>query len=101
MTASAPAPGWFPDPSGAPHQRYFDGAKWTDHTAPYAAPAAQQPTAQANSSVAVAISTGGRGVNHLLHFVLTILTGGLWLFVWIPLAIFGGRNGKATAVTLR
>ncbi|WP_074330018.1 DUF2510 domain-containing protein [Mycobacteroides abscessus] len=25
MTAPVPAPGWFPDPSGAPQQRYFDG----------------------------------------------------------------------------
>ena len=26
-------------------------------------------------------------VHHLLHFILTILTGGLWLPVWIFLAI--------------
>lgn len=25
--------GWFPDPSGAPQQRYWDGARWTEHTA--------------------------------------------------------------------
>ncbi|WP_081343505.1 DUF2510 domain-containing protein [Mycobacteroides chelonae] len=100
MTAPVPAPGWFPDPSGAPRQRYFDGAIWTEHTAPFAPPTTRQPGAQASASVAVAISTG-RSVNHLLHFVLTILTGGLWLFVWIPLAIFGGRGGKATAITTR
>jgi hypothetical protein len=23
--------GWYPDPSGAPAQRYFDGVSWTDH----------------------------------------------------------------------
>lgn len=29
--------------------------------------------------------------NHLLHLILTILTGGLWLFVWIGIAVkFGG-----------
>jgi TM2 domain-containing membrane protein YozV len=28
-----PAPGWYPDPEGAPGQRYFDGAGWTDHRA--------------------------------------------------------------------
>ena len=43
-------PGWYPDPSGAPGQRYWDGTTWTQHTsgaypvppyaaAPYAAPA--------------------------------------------------------------
>jgi Domain of unknown function (DUF4352)/Protein of unknown function (DUF2510) len=28
MTAPTPA-GWYPDPSGAPGQRYWDGAQWT------------------------------------------------------------------------
>jgi hypothetical protein len=27
----SPPPGWYPDPSGAPGQRYFDGARWTEH----------------------------------------------------------------------
>lgn len=26
--------GWYPDPSGAHQQRYFDGARWTDQTRP-------------------------------------------------------------------
>jgi hypothetical protein len=30
---------------------------------------------------------GRKRVNHLLHFAITILTGGLWLIVWIPLAL--------------
>jgi hypothetical protein len=30
---------------------------------------------------------GRKRVNHLLHFAITILTGGLWLVVWIPLAL--------------
>ena len=29
--AQAP-PGWYPDPSGAPGQRYFDGTTWTPWT---------------------------------------------------------------------
>ncbi|SKS10692.1 Protein of uncharacterised function (DUF2510) [Mycobacteroides abscessus subsp. bolletii] len=32
------APGWYPDPSGAPGQRYFDGTNWTV-TAPPPPPA--------------------------------------------------------------
>jgi hypothetical protein len=30
------APGWYPDPSGAPNRRYFDGNKWTEQHAPLA-----------------------------------------------------------------
>jgi Protein of unknown function (DUF2510)/Domain of unknown function (DUF4352) len=30
---NAPA-GWYPDPSGAPGQRYFDGQQWTSHAPP-------------------------------------------------------------------
>jgi uncharacterized membrane protein YhaH (DUF805 family) len=33
-------PGWYPDPSGSPRQRYFDGEVWTDHYHDESAPAA-------------------------------------------------------------
>ena len=43
VQAAAPVPpppavpaGWYPDPSGQPVQRYWDGARWTDNTAPLA-----------------------------------------------------------------
>ena len=29
--ASTPMRGWYPDPSGAPRQRYWDGVQWTGH----------------------------------------------------------------------
>jgi hypothetical protein len=32
--------------------------------------------------------------NHILHLLLTIFTAGLWLIVWIIIAMSGG--GKAT-----
>ena len=32
--AAAQPAGWFPDPSIAGQQRYWDGTTWTDHTAP-------------------------------------------------------------------
>lgn len=31
---SSPAPGWYPDPGSTDQIRYWDGAAWTDHTAP-------------------------------------------------------------------
>ena len=30
-------------------------------------------------------------LNHPLHIILTILTGGIWLLVYIPLLILKGR----------
>lgn len=32
--AATPSSGWYPDPSGAPGRRYWDGSTWTPHTAP-------------------------------------------------------------------
>ena len=39
-----------------------------------------------------AVMVKGHRVNHLLHLILTIVTGGLWLFVWVPVAMFGGER---------
>lgn len=35
---------------------------------------------------AIVESTGGR-VNHVLHLLLTLVTAGLWAFVWIVIAV--------------
>lgn len=41
----------------------------------------------------------GHRHNHLLHLILTLLTLGLWgLFVWLPLAIFGGEKRRAVMI---
>jgi hypothetical protein len=88
--------GWYPDPSGQPGQRYFDGQRWTKHFTPTPPPIVQAPAPA--PSVAVAVSTGG-GTSHALHAVLTLLTCGLWLPIWILVAIFdSGRGGSAVAI---
>jgi uncharacterized Tic20 family protein len=33
MSTPSPPPGWYPDPHAAGAQRYWDGARWTEHTA--------------------------------------------------------------------
>lgn len=39
MANSPPPPaGWYPDPDVADQQRYWDGADWTEHTAPASVP---------------------------------------------------------------
>ena len=84
--------GWFPDPGGQPGQRYYDGRRWTQHFVPTPPPSAPAP-----SAVAVAVSSGG-GANHALHAVLTLLTCGLWLPIWILVALFSGLSGSSVAV---
>ena len=71
-------PGWYPCPTGWPGiLRYFDGDQWTGYWYAMSQPVgvvASPPT------------------DHLLHLVLTILTCGMWLPVWMFLAIFGSRK---------
>ena len=40
----------------------------------------------------------GRPVNHLLHLLLSFVTVGLWLFVWIALVLTGGENRELLLV---
>ena len=76
------AGGWHPDPNGLPAQRYFDGTAWAENLAPL--------------PVAAPVGGGRTGPNNLLHLVLTLLTGGLWLPVWIVLAMRDALKGKGT-----
>ena len=41
----------------------------------------------------------GRRVNHLLHGILSLLTVGIWIPVWILLAVFGGEKRRHFYVT--
>lgn len=43
--------------------------------------------------VAVLVKQGEK-VNHLLHFLIFFLTCGLWVFVWLYLAIFKAREQR-------
>jgi hypothetical protein len=73
--APAPQPGWYPDPSGAPGQRYFDGHQWTISAPP-------QPSIVINNFVAPT-----SGPNTALHLALTLFTCGMWLPVWLIIAV--------------
>ncbi|TBN56918.1 DUF2510 domain-containing protein [Glaciihabitans arcticus] len=87
---SAPA-GWFPDPSGTPRQRYWDGAQWTEHfhpplTEPVAGPVATAPKSKGKSGL-VALIAGGSVV------ILAVTS----FFVWGLPALTGGSNGTVYA----
>ena len=70
--------------SGKPMQRYFDGSQWTEHYAPSSQP------------VAGVVMTGGE--NHLLHAVLTLLTCGLWLPIWLIVAAAESKRPAAVDI---
>lgn len=41
-----------------------------------------------------AVVVKGKRPNHVLHLLLTVLTLGLWAFVWLGLVAFGGERRK-------
>lgn len=71
--------GWYPDPDMPGMQRYWNGESWTHYRQPY--PPLNHTVQQ------VTVNEPRKRVNHLLHLVLTILTAGLWLPVWIIIAL--------------
>lgn len=90
---SAPA-GWYPDPVSPGILRYHDGFSWTDYRRPAAPQQVQQPQViyvAPQSYVQSNVVVQRAGVNHGLHLVLTILTCGMWLPVWILLIIVTPR----------
>jgi Protein of unknown function (DUF2510) len=110
MTESSPPAGWYPDPSGTPDPRYFDGADWTESRA---APLANRIISDderveiLNQALATAVARGGRveshtrfqavivygqPVNHVLHAILTVFTCFLWGIVWAVIAGTGGER---------
>ncbi len=38
-----------------------------------------------------AILVNGRPVRHVLHFLFTVITGGLWMLPWLLIAVLGGE----------
>ena len=98
--------GWYPDPDnttgfrygGAPSMRYFDGVQWTEQRAPMPRSQQRQPhhpqqpivIAQNNAPVAPQMLVLNNGTNHGLHLVLSILTCGMWLPVWLIIVIVNG-----------
>lgn len=40
----------------------------------------------------------GKPTNHVLHLILSLITLGLWLFVWLGVVIFAGQKQKLVTV---
>jgi hypothetical protein len=57
-------------------------------TSLYGAQPMYQPAPQVNVGQTVVVYGQQRHIAHGLHLVLTLLTGGLWGFVWLAIVIF-------------
>lgn len=109
-TPPMPPPGWYPDPSGVPGERYFDGNDWGDERRNLPEPQTVSDefrSAVLDRAVMIAVSQGGRieyrypfqavivygkPVNHVLHAILSVFTCFLWLIVWFFIAQSGGER---------
>lgn len=97
MSAAPPQPpaGWYPDPDGAPTQRYFDGKKWTDQLAPLAAPARPDDGYSTKSSAVagllqIFLGWFGLGRFYIGDTTIGIIQLALGIFGWITTFIFIG-----------
>lgn len=85
-----PQPGWYPDPSGAPQQRWWDGSKWSDATRGDVAP---EPEVPVDAAAAAASSRSGPLVRGLLLVVVFgVLVGG-GILIGMGLADTGDDGG--------
>lgn len=45
-----------------------------------------------------AVLVKGHRPNHLLHLILSVLTLGLWIIVWVAVTLAGGEKHRVVAV---
>lgn len=78
--AATAAPGWYPDQQGA--LRWWDGQQWTAHTQPANAPV-QQVVVNPKKTYKT---------SHAFHLIMSIVTFGLWLPVWLIVGLYNASK---------
>ncbi|WAY18447.1 DUF2510 domain-containing protein [Mycolicibacterium fortuitum] len=92
---TTPAPGWYPDTTGLPVQRYWDGQQWTPATAPIAGDTGERFTVNYGFALLAALSLAATlffGVPLLFtgagsFGMMWLLWGGMWTAIWSAFAM--------------
>ena len=117
------AAGWFADANNPGHERYWDGSSWTEQRRPAPSAAGPSPSTERKSSDErkallaqqlqfsaaqggriesqsdyQAVITKGKPVNHVLHAIVSIFSCGIWLLVWLILALTGGERREMIVI---
>lgn len=91
MTTPAPA-GWYGDPAGSTHLRYWDGSTWTEHVTPgHGGGPIDAPRSRLHPAALVAIIVGG--------VFVAIMVAGMLAAIAIP--VFLNQQQQAQAATAR
>ena len=99
MNASLPPAGWYPDPSGGPDRRFWDGTAWTEATAPAVNDAGRDSRAtRASSEGAPASPPGSPPLGPNEHIPASSASGGDVSYA-SSLAPFTARPPSASPIT--
>lgn len=55
---------------------------------------------QSQNEFSVILVKKPKPVNHILHLLLSILTAGVWLFVWLGLAMFSSSKSMTKMINV-
>lgn len=87
-TAQQAAPGWYDDGTG--RQRWFDGTAWTNQ---YADQQQAQPVYMSAPGTTVVVPHQKMyKTSHGFHLVMSLITLGLWLPVWLVVGIYNASK---------
>ena len=86
----SPAPGWYPDPEAPSAQRWWNGEAWTNDFAP--GPQVQVAQYQQPMPFAVVQQRPVYKTSHGFHLIMSLITFGLWIPVWIIVGIMNAAR---------
>jgi hypothetical protein len=116
MATPLPPPGWYPDPSGGPGQRYFDGHDWIETPTDLAKRPMlpdEKRTEILGGLIAREVAGGGRvesqtgcqaviawgrPVNHAMNAVATVFTCGLWAGWWLVQVLMSSERREVIEI---